>query len=54
MNTLNKRICDYGSCAKEATAKGFVLARKEDNTHKPEPVWACDKHKKLNGFFEEK
>jgi len=51
---MNRRQCDYASCAMEATTKGFVLAKQEDNTHKTERVFACDKHKTINGFFEEK
>lgn len=50
---MGKQLCEYKFCMKEATTKGFVLARQLDNTHKPEPVWACELHKKVSGFFEE-
>ena len=47
---MGEQLCEYKTCTKEATTKGFVIAR---YTNKPEYVWACDKHKKMNGFFEE-
>jgi len=42
--------CNYGDCEKEATTKGFVLTRENHFVD----VVACDEHKKLNSFFEEK
>ncbi len=45
--------CQYGTCVKEATTKGFVLARNpEGGRHIPTDVMACDDHKKVSGFFE--
>lgn len=46
------RKCDYGSCAKEATVKGFVLSRTSEGKHDRETVYACDAHKKRKEFFE--
>jgi hypothetical protein len=45
--------CCYKNCTEEATTKGFVLARNpEGGKDIPTNVEACDKHKKVAGFFE--
>jgi hypothetical protein len=47
--------CQYKNCDKEATTKGFVLARNpEGGKDIPTTVHACEKHKKVSGFFETK
>jgi hypothetical protein len=44
-------ICQYGKCQNEATTKGFVIA-KEGGKDIRVDVLACDKHRKVNSFFE--
>jgi hypothetical protein len=51
---MEKQACEYKLCLKEATTKGFVLVWGKEGKYIPEPVWACDKHKKVSGFFEDK
>ncbi|WP_164484197.1 hypothetical protein [Paenibacillus sp. Soil724D2] len=41
--------CSYGKCDKEATVSGHVWSKDG-----PVEVKACDKHKKLDSFFEDK
>lgn len=48
---MQKRICDYGSCAKEATVIGFVLAKTSSGKDEPKTVYACEKHSKRSEFF---
>lgn len=47
--------CEYKECQNEATTKGFVLGRttpeQKDNLFE---VKACEKHKTVRGFFENK
>lgn len=44
--------CDHVNCDKEAITKGFVLARNPDGGKEiPTDVFACDKHRKKDGFF---
>jgi len=45
--------CCYRTCEKEATTKGFVLARnpKAGGKDIPTNVEACDEHKELSSFF---
>jgi hypothetical protein len=46
-------LCNYKNCNKEATTQGHVLARNPDGGKDiPTLVHACDKHKKVSGFFE--
>ncbi|WP_180953812.1 hypothetical protein [Bacillus sp. M6-12] len=46
-------VCCYKNCEQEATTKGFVLARNPNGGQDiPTDVEACDKHKKVRGFFE--
>lgn len=47
--------CCCKHCTDEATTKGFVLARNPKGEKDIlTPVEACDKHKKVRGFFEKK
>ncbi|MEQ2527682.1 hypothetical protein WMO40_13305 [Bacillaceae bacterium CLA-AA-H227] len=40
--------CQYGNCEKEATTKGFVMARNPKHGKDiPTKVVACNKHKKV-------
>lgn len=49
------QTCQYKKCQKEATTKGFVLARNpEKGKDIPTTVFACEKHSKVAGFFETK
>jgi hypothetical protein len=50
-----KPTCQYGYCENEATTEGFVVAKNDTlppGSVEYVDVFACDKHKKLNGFFE--
>lgn len=50
-----EKKCEYGFCENEATTEGFVVAKNDTlppGSVEYVDVLACDKHKKLNGFFE--
>lgn len=44
-------VCMYKNCKLFGSVRGFVLARGADNVYTEEPVRACDKHSKKNGFI---
>jgi hypothetical protein len=51
---MNMGNCDYKSCNKDATTKGFVILRglNKDGSTKTADMYACDEHKNKDGFFE--
>lgn len=51
---MNLGNCDYKSCNKDATTKGFVILRglNKDGSTKTADMYACDEHKNKDGFFE--
>lgn len=47
--------CEYKKCTEKAEVTGHVLARSEDGTKDtPMQVKACNKHRKVTGFFEDR
>jgi hypothetical protein len=46
--------CDYKNCQNAATTKGFVVLRglNQDGTTQTADMYACEKHKNKDGFFE--
>lgn len=50
---MEAKKCCYIGCEKDATVKGFVLARDPDGGKDiPTEVYACKSHKNVAGFFE--
>lgn len=47
--------CDYKNCTEDATTKGHVYGHVTGSEDKDSflPVNACDKHKTLDGFYED-
>lgn len=47
--------CQYSNCENEATTTGHVYGHEKGTDQKDEliRVHACDKHKKVPGFFED-
>lgn len=47
--------CDYKNCSEEATVNGRIYGHVSGTADKDKfsPVNACDKHRKIDGFFED-